>query len=57
MIRLADKPIDDREVETWFDFAGQDGGLWQMAINLVKNMVLFHHMQCQKMQLQIILVL
>lgn len=39
MIRLADKPVDDREVETWFDFAGQDGGLWQMAINLVKNMV------------------
>ena len=35
MIRLADKPIDDREVETWFNFAGQDGGLWQMAINLV----------------------
>ena len=37
MIRLADKPVDDREVETWFDFAGQDGGLWQMAINLVKK--------------------
>ena len=37
MIRLADKPIDDREVETWFNFAGQDGGLWQMAINLVKK--------------------
>ncbi|MDK8392617.1 C1 family peptidase, partial [Lactobacillus gasseri] len=37
MIRLADKPVDDREVETWLYFAGQDGGLWQMAINLVKK--------------------
>lgn len=37
MIRLADKPIDDREVQSWFGFAGRDGGLWGMAINLVKK--------------------
>lgn len=37
MIRLADKPIDDREVQSWLGFAGRDGGLWGMAINLVKK--------------------
>ncbi|MBC9722316.1 C1 family peptidase [Lactobacillus acidophilus] len=37
MIRLADKPINDREVQSWLSFAGEDGGLWSMAINLVKK--------------------
>ncbi|GAA3635621.1 C1 family peptidase [Lactobacillus hamsteri] len=37
MIRLADKPLDDREVQSWLEFAGQDGGLWGMAINLVRK--------------------
>lgn len=37
MIRLADKPINDREVQSWLEFAGEDGGLWGMAINLVKK--------------------
>lgn len=37
MIRLADKPLDDREVQSWLGFAGEDGGLWGMAINLVKK--------------------
>ena len=37
MIRLADKPINDREVQSWLGFAGEDGGLWSMAINLVKK--------------------
>lgn len=37
MIALSDKPLDDREVQSWFDFAGHDGGLWQMAINLVEK--------------------
>ena len=37
MIRLADKSLDDREVQSWLGFAGEDGGLWGMAINLVKK--------------------
>lgn len=37
MIRLADRPLDDREVQSWLEFAGQDGGLWGMAINLVRK--------------------
>lgn len=37
MIRLADKPLNDREVHSWLEFAGEDGGLWGMAINLVKK--------------------
>lgn len=37
MIRLADKPLNDREVQSWLEFAGEDGGLWGMAINLVKK--------------------
>lgn len=37
MIRLADKSLDDREVQSWLEFAGQDGGLWGMAINLVRK--------------------
>ncbi len=37
MIRLADKPVNDREVQSWLGFAGEDGGLWGMAINLVKK--------------------
>ena len=37
IIRLADKPINDREVQSWLQFAGEDGGLWGMAMNLVKK--------------------
>lgn len=37
MIELADKPLNDREVQSWLEFAGRDGGLWGMAINLVKK--------------------
>jgi aminopeptidase C len=37
MIALADRPLDDREVQAWLNFAGQDGGLWQMAVNLIKK--------------------
>ncbi|WP_281830269.1 MULTISPECIES: C1 family peptidase [Lactobacillus] len=37
MIRLADKQLDDREVQSWLGFTGEDGGLWGMAINLVKK--------------------
>lgn len=37
MIALADKDISDREVQSWLSFAGDDGGLWQMAVNLVQK--------------------
>lgn len=37
MIRLADRPIDDREVASYLKFAGTDGGQWAMAIALVKK--------------------
>lgn len=37
IIRLADKPLTDRHVQAWLEFAGEDGGLWTMAINLVKK--------------------
>lgn len=37
IISLADKPINDREVQSWLQFAGEDGGLWGMAMNLVKK--------------------
>ncbi len=37
VIETADKPLDDREVRSYFDFAGHDGGQWHMAISLVKN--------------------
>ena len=37
MIETADKPLDDREVRSYFDFAGHDGGQWHMAISLVKK--------------------
>ncbi|RVU70746.1 MULTISPECIES: C1 family peptidase [Lactobacillus] len=37
MIELGVKPLDDREVDEWLGFAGQDGGLWQMAVNLFKK--------------------
>ncbi|MCI1290510.1 MAG: C1 family peptidase [Lactobacillus sp.] len=35
MIALANQPLDDREVRAWLDFAGEDGGLWPMAANLI----------------------
>lgn len=37
VIKTADKPLDDREVRSYFDFAGHDGGQWHMAISLVKK--------------------
>lgn len=37
VIATADKPLDDREVRSYFDFAGHDGGQWHMAISLVKK--------------------
>ena len=37
VIETADKPLDDREVRSYFDFAGHDGGQWHMAISLVKK--------------------
>lgn len=37
VIETADKPLDDREVHSYFDFAGHDGGQWHMAISLVKK--------------------
>lgn len=37
MIALADRPLDDREVQAWLSFAGGDWGLWPMGINLVQK--------------------
>lgn len=37
VIETADKPLDDREVQGYFNFAGRDGGQWHMAISLVKK--------------------
>lgn len=37
MIALADRDLDDREVQAWLAFAGSDGGLWPMGINLIKK--------------------
>lgn len=37
MIRLADRPLDDREVQGYMNFAGHDGGQWAMAVSLVKK--------------------
>ena len=37
VIETADKSLDDREVRSYFDFAGHDGGQWHMAISLVKK--------------------
>lgn len=37
VIETANKPLDDREVRSYFDFAGHDGGQWHMAISLVKK--------------------
>ncbi|MCD5480522.1 C1 family peptidase [Lactobacillus delbrueckii subsp. bulgaricus] len=37
VIETADKPLDDREVRNYFDFAGHDGGQWHMAVSLVKK--------------------
>lgn len=35
MIRLADKPLDDREVRAYLDMASGDGGQWDMAVALI----------------------
>ncbi len=37
VIETADKPLDDREVRSYFEFAGHDGGQWHMAVSLVKK--------------------
>ncbi|KRL63276.1 C1 family peptidase [Lactobacillus psittaci] len=37
VLENADKPLDDREVKAYFDFAGHDGGQWHMAISLVEK--------------------
>ncbi|MDD6407215.1 MAG: C1 family peptidase [Lactobacillus sp.] len=37
IIETADKPLDDREVRAYLDFAGGDGGQWAMAVSLVKK--------------------
>ena len=37
VIETADKPLDDQEVRSYFDFAGHDGGQWHMAVSLVKK--------------------
>ncbi len=36
-IELADRDLDDREVQAWLAFAGNDGGLWPMGINLIRK--------------------
>lgn len=35
IIKTADKPLDDREVRSYLDSAGQDGGEWDMATSLI----------------------
>lgn len=37
MIRLADRPIDDRELLRWFDMPMGDGGWWDMAVSLIEK--------------------
>ena len=37
IIASADKPLNDRTVQAYFDFAGADGGQWAMAASLVKK--------------------
>lgn len=37
MIELAKRELDDREVQAWLAFAGNDGGLWPMGINLIRK--------------------
>ena len=37
MIRLADKPLDDREVQAYLAGTGYDGGEWAMAVALIKK--------------------
>ncbi len=57
IIRLADHPLTDRHVQAWLEFAGEDGGLWTMAINLVKKYGVVLHMQCQRVLIPTILLL
>ena len=37
IIDTADKPLDDRTVKAYLNFAGTDGGQWAMAASLVKK--------------------
>ena len=37
IIDSADKPLDDRTVKAYMNFAGADGGQWAMAASLVKK--------------------
>ena len=37
MVRLADQPIDSREIMEWFDMPAPDGGWWDMAVTLVEK--------------------
>lgn len=37
MVRLAGRPIDDREVLEWFQTPAPDGGWWDMAVTLVQK--------------------
>lgn len=37
IIASADKPLSDRSVQAYLDFAGADGGQWAMAASLVKK--------------------
>lgn len=37
IIDSADKPLDDRTVKAYMNFAGSDGGQWAMAASLVKK--------------------
>ena len=37
MVRLADQPLDCREVLEWFQMPSPDGGWWDMAVTLVEK--------------------
>lgn len=37
MVRLADQPLDSREVLEWFSMPAPDGGWWDMAVTLVEK--------------------
>lgn len=37
MVRLADQPLDSREILEWFSMPAPDGGWWDMAVTLVEK--------------------
>lgn len=37
MVRLANQPIDSREIMEWFSMPAPDGGWWDMAVTLVEK--------------------